>query len=203
MWIWLYICFQYPNLSLLDRSCFVNFLTISSLHLKIPSFTHLLHLYLTFTMILALIPFGAVVQSPSYVWLFVTPWTAAHQAFLSFTMSQSCSNSCPSSRWCHPAISFSVAPFSCPQSFPASGSFPMNRLFTSGGQSIATSYLASVFPMNLQGWLSLGLTSLSSLMSKGLSRVFSSTTIWKHQFFSPQPSLWPNSHISTWLLEKS
>ena len=89
MWIWLYICFQYPNLSLLDRSCFVNFLTISSLHLKIPSFTHLLPLYLTFTMILALIPFGAVVQSPSCVWLFVTPWTAAQQAFLSFTTSQS------------------------------------------------------------------------------------------------------------------
>ena len=94
-------------------------------------------------------------------------------------------------------------PFSsCPQYFPASGYFPMNQLFTSGGQSIGASASASVLPMNIQGWFSLGLTGLVSLQSQGLSRVFSSTTIQKHQFFGVQPSLWSNSHICTWLLEK-
>ena len=103
-----------------------------------------------------------------------------------------------------PTTSSSVAPFSsCPQSFPASGSFPINQLFTSGGQSIGASALASVLPMNIQGWFPVGLTGLISLLSKGLSRVFSSTTIWKHYFFSAQPSLWSTSHIHTWLLEKS
>ena len=114
-----------------------------------------------------------------------------------------CSNSCPSSRWCHPTISSSVAPFSCLQSFPASGSFPMFwRLFTSGGQSIGASASAAVLPMNIQDWFLLGLTGLISLLSKGLSRVFSSTIVWKHQFFHAQPFLWSNSHICTWLLEK-
>ena len=113
------------------------------------------------------------------------------------------SNSRPSSRWCHPAISSSVVPFSsCPQSLPASGSFPMSRLFTSGGQHIGTSASASVLPKNVQSWFPLGLTGLISLLSKGLSRVFSNTRIWKHQFFSTQPSLLSNSHIHTWLLEK-
>ena len=112
-----------------------------------------------------------------------------------------CSNSCPSSRWCHPTISSSDIPFSCPQSFPASGSFPMSRLFTSGGQSIGTS--ASVLPMNIQGWFPLGLTGWISLLSKGLSRVFSNTTVRKHRFFHAKPSFWSNSYIRTWLLKKT
>ena len=99
-------------------------------------------------------------------------------------------NSCPLSRWCHPTISSSVVPFSsCLQSFPASGSFPMSRLFPSGGQSIGASGSASVIPMNNQGWFLLGLTGLISLLSKVLSRVFSSTTVQKHQFFGPLPSI--------------
>ena len=109
-----------------------------------------------------------------------------------------CSNTCPSGLWCHPTNSSSVTTFSsCPQSFPASGSFPTTQFFTSGGLSIRAS--ASVFPVNIQGWFPLGLVGLISLLSKGLSRVFSSTTIWKHQFFGAQPSLWSNSHICTWL----
>ena len=112
-----------------------------------------------------------------------------------------CSNSCPLSQWCHPTISSSVSRFfSCPQSFPASRSFLMSWLFTSGDQSIGAS--VSVLPMNIQGWYLLRLTGLISLQSKGLSRVFSSTTLWKHQFFGAQPSLQSNSHICTWLLEK-
>ena len=108
-------------------------------------------------------PGSVVVQSFIRVWLFATPWTA---------------NSCPLTRWCHPTISSSVTLFSsCPQSFPASGAFPMSRLFASGGQSIGAS--ASVLPMNIQCWLPLGLTGLISLQSKGLSRVFSSTTVSK------------------------
>ena len=107
---------------------------------------------------------------------------------------ETCSNSCPSSRWCHPTISSSVALFSsCPQSSLASGSFPMNRLFTSGGQSIGASASASVLSMNIQVWFPFGLTGLIFLQSKGPSRVFSSITVWKHQFF--------NSHICKWLLE--
>ena len=112
---------------------------------------------------------------------------------------RACSNSCPSSRWCHPTLSSSVVPFSsCPQSFPASGSFLISQLFTSGDQSNGASVSASVFPVNIQGWL----TGLIALQSKRLSRVFPNTTVKKHQFFSAQPSLWPNSHIHTWLLEK-
>ena len=113
-----------------------------------------------------------------------------------------CSNSCPLSQWCSPTISSSIAPFSsCPQSFPVSGSFPMSWLFTSGGQSIGAS--ASVIsPSNeCSGWFPSGLTGLISLLSKGLSRVFSSAIIQKHQFCA-QPSLWTNSYIRTWLLEK-
>ena len=115
-----------------------------------------------------------------------------------------CSNPCPLSRWWHPSISSSVALFSsCPQSFQASGSFPVCWLFTSGGQSVEVSDSASVLPMNIQGWFPLGLTGLISLrLCKGLSRVFSRTTVWKHQFFGIQSSLWSNSHIHTWLLEK-
>ena len=106
-----------------------------------------------------------------------------------------CSNSCPLSRWCHPAISSSVIPFSsCLQSFPASGSFQMSHFFASGGQNIGVSASASVLPMNIQDWFPLGLTGWISLLPKGLSRVFSNTPIQKHQFFSAQLSLWSNSH---------
>ena len=111
-----------------------------------------------------------------------------------------CSNSYPLSWWSRPTISSSVVPFSCLQSFPASGSFPMSQLFVSGGQSIGAS--ASVLPMNIQGWVPLGWTGLISFLSKGLSRVFSNTTVWKYQFFGAQPSLRSNSHIHIWLLGK-
>ena len=113
-----------------------------------------------------------------------------------------CSNSCPSSWWCHPTLSSSAVPFSCLQSSPASESFPMSQFFASGGQSIGASASASVLPMNIQGWFPLGLTSLISLQSKGLSRVFSNTTVQKHQLFSIPLSSWSNSHIHTWPLEK-
>ena len=113
------------------------------------------------------------------------------------------SNSCPLSQWCHPTISFSVVPFSfCFQSFPASGFFQMSQFFESGGQSIGVSVSASVVPMNIQDWFPWGWTGWISLQSKGLSRVSSNTTVQKHQFFSAQLSLWFNSHIHTWLLEK-
>ena len=133
------------------------------------------------------------VQSLSYVRLFVTPWTAAHEAPLSFTISpsllrfmsiESVSN----------FILFCLLSF-CPQSFPASGSFPLSWLFASGGQSIGASALASVLPMNIQSLFPLGLSGLISLQSKRLSRVFSNTIIQKHQFFSAQPALWSNSHV--------
>ena len=126
------------------------------------------------------------VQSLSRVWLFVAPWTAACQASLSITISWTYPNSCPLSRWCHPTISSSVVPFSCPQSFPASGSFQMSQLFASGGQSIGVSASTSVLPMNTQDWSPLGCTDWISLQSKGLSRVFSNTTVQRHQFFSTQ-----------------
>ena len=116
---------------------------------------------------------------------------------------RTCSNSSLSSQWWHPTISSSVIPFSsCLQSFPASRSFPKSRFFASWGQSIVSSASASVLPMNSQDWFPSGLTDLISLQSKGVSRVFSNTTIQKHQFFSAQVSLWSNSHIHTWLLEK-
>ena len=113
------------------------------------------------------------------------------------------SNSCPLSPWCHPAISSSVIPFSSrPQSFPASGSFQMSKLFASDGQSIGVSASAWVHPVNIQDWFPLGWTSWISLQSKGLSRVFSNTTVQKHQFFSTQLSSQSNSRIHTWPLEK-
>ena len=113
---------------------------------------------------------------------------------------------CPSSRslnqWFYPTVSSSATLFFfCLLSFPASGSFPVSRLFASGGQSIGAS--ASVFPMNVQGWFSLGLTGLISLQSKGFFRVFSSTTVQKHKFFSAQPILLSNCHIPAWLSERS
>ena len=109
-----------------------------------------------------------------------------------------CSNLCPLSQWCYLTISSSATPFSfCLQSFPASGSFLMSRLFTSGGQSIGASAAASVLPMNIQGSFPLGVTGLIYFLSKGLSGVFSSTTVQKCQFFSARTSLWSNSHIHT------
>ena len=113
------------------------------------------------------------------------------------------SNSCPSSQWCHPAISSSVVPFSsCPQSFPAPTSFPMSQLFTWGGQSIGASASTPVRPMNTQDWSPSGWTGWISLQFKGLSRVFSNTTVQKHQFFGTQPSSQSNCHIHTWPQEK-
>ena len=107
-----------------------------------------------------------------------------------------CSNSCPSSRWCHPTISSSDTPFSsCLQSFPASGSFLKSQFVSSGGQSVRASASSSVLAVSIQDWFPLGLTALISLQSKGLARIFFSTTIWKHQFLSTQPSLWSHSHI--------
>ena len=113
------------------------------------------------------------------------------------------SNSCLSTWWCHPAISSSVVPFSsCPQSLPASESFPMSRLFTWCVQSIGVLALASVLPMNTQDWSPLGWTGWISLQSKELTRLFSNTTVQKHQFFGTQLSSQSNSHIHTWPLEK-
>ena len=112
-------------------------------------------------------------------------------------------NSCPSSWWCHPAISSSVIPFSsCPQFLPASESFPMSQLFAWGGQSTGVSALASVLPKNTEDWSPSEWTGWISLQSKGLSRVFSNTTVQKHQFFSAQLSSQSNSPIHTWPLEK-
>ena len=113
------------------------------------------------------------------------------------------SNSCPLSQWCHPAISSSVVSFSsCPQSFPASRSFPISQLFAWSGQSTGVLASASVLPMNTQDWSPLGWTGWISLQSKGFSRVFSNTTVQKHQFFGTQLSSQSNSHIHTWPLEK-
>ena len=112
-------------------------------------------------------------------------------------------NPCPSSQWCHPIISSSVVPSSsCLHSFPASGSFPMSQLFTSGGQSTRVSVSASVLPVNIQDWSPLGWTGWISLLSKGLSRVFSNTTVQKHQFFGAQLSSQSDCHIHTWPQEK-
>ena len=162
----------------------------------------LLNMLLSRFMILVSV-YVVVVQLLSRIWFFVTPWSATRQASLSFTVSQSLLQlTFLRSRW-DPTISSSVSLFSsCPQSFPASGSFPMSRLFASGGQNIGASASAPVLPMNIQGWLLLGWTCWISLQSKGLSRVFSNTTLQKHPFFSTQPSSQSNSHIHTWPLEK-
>ena len=127
------------------------------------------------------------------------PGLPVHHQLLEFTQTHVC--------WVsdaiQPNISSSVIPFSsCPQSFPASGSFQMSHFFSPGGQNIGVSASTSVLPMNIQDWSPLGWTGWISLQSKGLSRVFSSTTVQKHQFFDSQPYSWSNSHISIWLLEK-
>ena len=130
------------------------------------------------------------VQLFSHVWLFVTPWTAARQASLSITNSQSLLKLMSIEWWCHPTILSSVVPFSsCLKSFPASRSFPLSQFFASDGQSIGASASASILPMNIQDWFPLGLTGWISLQSNGLSRVFSNTTVQKHQFFSVHLSL--------------
>ena len=129
----------------------------------------------------------------------MTPCTAACQAFLSSSLLRctSVESVMPSNHFI-PTVPFS----SCLQSFPASGSFPMSWLFTSGDRTIRVSASTSVLPINVQGWFPLDFTGLISLLPKGLSRMFSSTTAQKHQFFSAQPFLWSNSHICTWLLAK-
>ena len=120
---------------------------------------------------------------------FTTPWTAACQASLSLTISPVCPSSYPLHWWCHPAISSSDTLFSCcPQSFPASGTFPVSQLFVSDDQNTGVSVSASVLP-RIQGWFPLRLTGLNFLLSKGLSGVFPSTTVWRSQFFSASPSL--------------
>ena len=140
-------------------------------------------------------PFRSVQCSHSVVSDSVTPWTAAHQASCPSSTPRVSPNPCPSSRWCHPTISSFVIPFSsCLQSFPASGSFEMSQLVTLGGQSIGVSASTSVLPMNTQDWSPLGWTGWISLQSKGLLRVFSNTTVQKHQFFSAQLSSPFNSH---------
>ena len=130
------------------------------------------------------------VQSLNCVQLFATPWTAARQASCRSPTPGTYSNSCPQSQWCHPTISSSIIPFSsCLQSFVALGSFPMSQFFTSGGQSIGVSASASVLPVKTQDWSPLGWTGWISLQSKGLSRVFSNTTVQKHKFLGTQISL--------------
>ena len=137
-------------------------------------------------------------QSLSRVQRFATPWTAACHASLSFIISWSLLKLMSVELMMPFNHLILCVPFSsCLQSFPASGSFPVTWLLASGGQNIGASASASVRPMNIQGWFPLGLTGLISFLSKGLSRVFSSTTVQKHQFFSAKPSLWSNSHICT------
>ena len=143
-----------------------------------------------------------LVQLLSHVWLFATPWTAHTRPPCPSPTPRAHPNSCPLSQWCHPTISSAVIPFStCPQSFPASGAFQMSQLFASGGQSIGVLASTSVLPMNTQDWSPLEWTGCISLQFKGLSRVFSNTTVQKHQFFGAQLSLKSNSHIHTLLLE--
>ena len=133
-----------------------------------------------------------IIHSPLVlvVRLFATPWTAAHRLPCPSLLPEVWSNSCPSSRWCHPTISSSVVPFnSCLKSFPAAGSFPMSLFFKSSGQSIEASPSTSVLPVKIQGWFLLRLAGFISLQFKGLSTVFSNATVQKHQFFCTQLSL--------------
>ena len=143
-----------------------------------------------------------LVQSLSCVRLFVNPQTATCQASLSITNSRSLLKLMSTESVMPSNHLILCVPFSCLQSFPVSGSFPMSQFFTSSGQNIGASVSASVLPMNIQDWFPLGRTSLISLQSKGLSRVFPSTTVQWHQFVGAQLSLWSNSNIHTWLLGK-
>ena len=160
-----------------------------------------LHTY----MYLFFLRFFSFLSSVSCVRLFVTPWTARGPTRppCPSPTPGACSNSCPLSWWCHPTTLPSVTTFSsCPQSFPASRSFPMSQLFASAGQSIRASASASTISMNIQDWFPLRWTGWISLQSKGLSRVFTNTIVQKYQFFGAQLSSQSNSHIHTWLLEK-
>ena len=178
---------------------------IASLEKQFEIYIHT-HIYITESLFCTpetntlLINYIVVVQSLICLPLFATLWKTVHQ--IPALSSGVCSNSCPLSQWCYPTISSSAATFSCLQSFPASGSFPVSWLFASGGQSTRALASTTILPMNIKGWFPLGRTDLMSLQSKGPSRVFSSTTIWKHYFFGAQPSVWTNSHIHTWLLGK-
>ena len=191
---------------------FIIVLIHTSRYLNVPifmaGFAHplLLHPYFA----VSLPDFFVVIQLLSCIWLFVTPWTAALQASLTFTISWSLLR-LMSMELVMPSkhLVLCCPLFSWLQSFPALGSFLMSHFFASDGHSIGTSASASVLPdafrsfwMNIQSWFPLGLTGWISLQFKGLSRVFSNTTVQKHQFFGTQPSLWSNSHIHTWLLEK-
>ena len=149
-------------------------------------------------------PFGSVQFSHSVVFDSLRPHESQHARPPCPSPTPGVhSDSRPSSQWCHPAISYSVVPFSsCPQSLTASESLPMSQLFTWGGQSNGVSALASFLPKKSQGWSPLQWTGWISLQSKGLSRVFFNTTVQKHQFFGAQPSSQSNSHIHTWPLEK-
>ena len=143
------------------------------------------------------------VQSLSRVWLFMTPWTAAYQASLSFTISQSLLKLMPIELMMPSNHLILYHPFLfLPSIFPSTRVFSSKLAFTSGGQSIGASASASVLPMNIQDWFPLGLTGWIYLLSKELSTVFSNTTVQKHQFFGTCPSWWSSSHIHTWLLEK-
>ena len=160
------------------------------------SFSDILKKFLYFFSI-----FYAVVQSLRHVHS-LWPYELQYARLLCPSSPWVCSNSCPLSQWCHLNISSSVTAFSCLQSFPESGSFQMSQVFASGGQRIWASAWASVLSMYIQDWFPLGLTGLISLQSKGLTRVFSNTTVQRNQFFNTQHSLCSNSHIHTWLLEK-
>ena len=130
------------------------------------------------------------VQSLNHVWLFATPWAVHANPCCPSQTAGVCSNSYPLSRWCHPTIPSSVIPFSSHlQSSPTSGSFQMSQFFASGGQNIRLSASASVLPMNIQDWFPLGCTDWIFLLSKGLSRIFSNTSVQKHQLFGTQLSL--------------
>ena len=171
-----------------------------SILLKVPCEQRENHTFCCFWM--KLLQFSSI-QLLSSVWLFVTPWMQHFRPRCPSPTPWVHSNSSPSSRWCHPAISSSVVPFSyCPQSLPASDSFPVSQPFAWGGQSTGVSVLASVLPKKSQGWSPSEWTSWISLQSKGLWRLFSKTTVQKHQFFGTQPSSQSKSHIHTWPQEK-
>ena len=165
------------------HTCLLIWLTVKSRSPSVLTPTSVSHL-LAWEVV-----FVVVVQLLSCVWLFVTPWTAACQAPLSFTVSRSLLRFMSLSQWCYLTISSSMSPCSfCLQSFPASGSFPVSQLFASGGQSIEASASASALPVNTQVWFPLGLTILISFQSTGPSRVFSSTILWCSAFFMAQLS---------------
>ena len=143
------------------------------------------------------------VRSPSHVWLFAIPWLQHTRSPCPSPSPEVCPSSCPLHQWFYPAISSSDALFLCPHSVPVSGTFPKNWLFTSGDQNTEASASASVLPISIQGWFPLRLTDLNSLLSKGLSRVFSSTAIRRHQFFGALFSLQSSSHNHMWPLGRS